>query len=157
MKLAPEELAKLHFVSSLFAELLGQDLYLAQQVKEAIELALEETDEAREPGQNFHRAAVLLLQSHFRRHPRHGFAHWDATGQRWDPLWARQEIVAVIKRLAVYPSATVIITGLRPSICPPGKRWNRAMQHEYAEAVRLIQQLACGWSTPSGNLTLLFF
>jgi hypothetical protein len=159
MRVAYEELAKLHFINSLFADLMGHDLYLAKQVKAAIDAALEEETEPEFRAEKFATAAVLLLQNHFRLHPRHGFAHWDcaADGPDFDPLWARQDLISVFKKLSPYPSATVLVTNLRTCICPPGKRWTRALHREYGEAIGFIQELARSWSTSRAELTLLFF
>lgn len=159
MNVAHQELTKLHFVNSLFADLIGHDLYLAQQVKAAIESALEDEADPQQQEESFNQAAVLLLQNHFRRHPTHGFAHWSCgvEGGRFDPLWARQELIALFKKLAPYSSATVVITNLRAGICPPGKRWTRSLHQEYRETVAFIQELACNWSTRHAKVTLLFF
>lgn len=159
MTVAHQELAKLHFINSLFADSIGPDPYFAQQVKSAIESALEQETEPGLFDENFTRAAVQLLENHYRQKPRHGFAHWtvrgDATG--FDPLWARHELIALFKKLAPYPASTVLVTNLRAVIQPPGKRASQALRAEYAEAIRYIQELARTWSTSRAEVTLLFF
>jgi hypothetical protein len=155
--LAQAELAKLHLIRSLFADITGTDPYLLQQVKGAIEAAL--VDEEQATSREFTEAALRLLREHFQPNPSHGFAHWqppDGDG-RFDPLWARQELISVFKKLARFPSSTVVITGLRVSVCPPGQRWTARRQAEYEEAVAFIQSLAASWSTSSADMTLLFF
>lgn len=158
MKTAGEDLAKLHLINSLFADVTGNDLYLAQQVKAAIETSLEDLPPHLQ-SDHFMKAAVQLLQKHFRRRPTHGFSHWTCgrNGLGFDPLWARQELIGIFKKLAPYPQATVLVTDLRASICPPGKRWTRRLRGEYAEAVAFIQELARTWSTRRAKVTLLFF
>lgn len=155
---AGEEAAKLHFINSLFAELTGNDLYLAKQVKAAIDTSLADMPPQLRSEQ-FTRAAVQLLEKHFRRRPKHGFSHWDcsASGHGFTPLWACQELIAIFKKLAPYPQATVLVTNLRTCICPPGKRWTHRLDRDYAEAVSYIQDLARTWSTRRANITLLFF
>ncbi len=158
MRTAGEELAKLHFINSLFAELTGNDLYLAQQIKAAIENSIGDLPPHLQ-SDRFTKAAVLLVQKHFRRRPTHGFSHWNCSenANGFNPLWARQELIAMFKKLAPYPQATVLVTDLRSSICPPGKRWTGRLGHEYAEAVGFIQELARTWSTRRAQVTLLFF
>lgn len=158
MRTAGEDLAKLHFINSLFADLTGNDLYLAQQVKAAIESSIEDLPPHLQ-SESFTKAAVQLLQKHFRRRATHGFSHWNCSenGNGFNPLWARQELIAIFKKLAPYPQATVLITDLRSSICPPGKRWTHRVRQEYAEAVAFIQELARTWSTRRAKVTLLFF
>lgn len=157
MTVAGEDLAKLHFINSLFVELTGDDLYLAQQIKAAIEFSLEETPPPFR-SERFNQAAIDLLQQYFRRRPMHGFASWDCSEKThgFTPLWARQELIDMFKKLAPYPRATVLVTNLRSCICPPGKRWTRRAREDYAEAVGYIQELARTWSTRRANVTLLF-
>ena len=158
MNAAGEELAKLHFINSLFADVTGNDLYLATQVKSAIETTLPDLPPHLR-SETFAKAAVDLLQKQFRRRPMHGFAHWNCSGMggRFDPLWARQELIAVFKKLAPYPRATVLVTGLRAAVCPPGRRWTRALRRDYLEAVTLIQEIARTRSTRRAEVTVLFF
>lgn len=155
---AKDDLAKLHFINSLFADVTGNDLYLAKQVKAAIEASIDTKAPPQLHNQSFHNAAVHLLENHFQKRPAHGFHHWDAS--RYDhgfsPLWARNEFISIFKKLAPCPRATVVVTNLRASICPPGKRWSRQVRQEYTEAIRFIQELARTWSTRRANVTLLF-
>src|SRR5690606_33821083 len=120
----------------LFADLTGNDLYLAQQVKSAIESTLEDLPPHLQ-SDCFTKAAIQLLQKHSRRRATHGFSHWNCSenGNGFNPLWARQELIAIFKKLAPYPQATVLVTDLRASICPPGKRWTNRLRQDYAEAV----------------------
>lgn len=158
MKDEVAELTKLHFINSLFADLTGSDLYLAQQLKAAIESSLE-TLPPHLRKESFDQAARDLLERNSMNRPAHGFSHWNCSesGNGFTPLWARQELIAIFKKLAPYPRATVVITDLRSSICPPGKRWTARVRHDYAEAVAFIQEIARAWSTGRANVTLLFF
>lgn len=159
MRTNGQELAKLYFINSLFADVTGNDLYLAQQVKAAIESSIEETLPHLR-SEKFTQAAIHLLQNHFRRRPAQGFHHWECSANSpggFSPLWARQELIAIFKKLAPYPQATVLVTGLRACICPSGKRWTPRLRADYAEAVAFIQELAGAWSTRRAKVTLLFF
>ena len=159
MNVAHQELAKLHFINTLFADTIGPDFYFAQQVKSGIESALSDEIDPEKRDENFTRAAIILLQNHFRRRPSHGFAHWEATaaGSGFDPLWARQELISLLKKLAPYPAATILVTNLRTAIFPDGKRVTRALHTDYADAVRYIQELARTYTTARAQITLLFF
>lgn len=158
MKPSDGNLTKLHFLNSLFADLTGDDLYLAQQVKEAIEKSLEDLPPSAQ-NEAFTKAAMELLAKYCRNDLRHCFSHWScfANGRRFDPLWARLELIDIFKKLAPCPRSTVLITDLRPAICPPGRRWTRALHREYQEAIALIQEIARTWSTSRAEITLLFF
>lgn len=157
MSTARDDLARLHFINTLFADLIGSDLYLAQQIKAAIESSFQEEIPPELQSERFVQAALLLLQKHFRRRPNHGFSQWDCDAGGFDPLWARQELIGIFKKLAPYPQATVLVTNLRSCICPPGRRWTAQLRRDYAEAVGLIRELARTWSTRRANITLLFF
>lgn len=158
MKESAESLTKLHFVNSLFADLTGHDLYLAQQVKEAIEKSVEDLPPSAQ-NEAFTKAALELLAEHSKNDGPHCFSHWNCftDDRRFDPLWARLELINIFKKLAPCPRSTVLITGLRQAICPPGRRWNRALHREYQEAIALIQEIARNWSTSRAEITLLFF
>jgi GT2 family glycosyltransferase len=55
--------------------------------------------------------AIRLLQEHFRRRPAQGFSHWDcrATSHGFNPLWARQELIGIFKKLADRYTYEIII------------------------------------------------
>lgn len=153
-----EELVRLHFINALFSGVTGHDLYLARQIKQGIEAALREQDPTVPPHDLFYQAAAQLLERHFRQKPAHGFAHWHAgaRGTGFHPLWARQELIGIFKKLSPCPRATVLITNLRGAICPPGRRWSPRLRAEYAETIDFIRSLAANWSRRRANLVLLF-
>ena len=73
-----DDLRRLHFINALFAELTGNDLYLAQQIQSAIATSLAEV-EARPPTDPaFTAAAGRLLEQLMGGQQDHGFFHWDA-------------------------------------------------------------------------------
>lgn len=160
------DLRRLHFIDTLFAHVTGHDLYLAQQIAEAIAFSLaefqaqnaEHPDYAAKFDAAFNAAAAELLAKHFRHLPRHGFFHWDAalTLAAATPLFTRAEILAGLKHLAPYRESTLLVTNLRPALIPPSRRATPRRQCDYAEALAFIQDLAAARTTRSANLQLLF-
>jgi hypothetical protein len=168
MPISPRaELRRLHFVNALFAHVTGQDLYLAQQIKEAIAFSLAELeaqttahpDFAKTYDAAFNAAAADLLAKLSAIHlPRHGFFHWDAslTLASATPLFTRAEVMAGLKHLAPFRDATLLITNLRPAVIPPTRRATPKRQREYAEAVDFIHDLTAARTSRHANLQLLF-
>lgn len=160
------ELRRLHLINALFAHVTGQDLYLAQQIKEAITFSLVEfTEQTQEHPEfaakydaAFNTAAAELLENSFQHLPQHGFFHWDAasTLTAATPLFARAELMSGLKQLAGFRESTLLVTNLRPALLPPDKRQTPRRKKEYAEALTYTQELAAARTSPSANLNLLF-
>ena len=72
------QLRRLHFLNALFAPLTGQDLYLAQQIDDAIATSLGEAEQRDPQDPAFIAAAARLFQRLCSTRPQHGFFHWDA-------------------------------------------------------------------------------
>jgi len=163
---ARDELRRLHFINALFAQVTGHDLYLAQQIKEAIAFSLTELEEqtrehpefAAKYDAAFNASAARLLENFFSDQPRHGFFHWDAlsTITSATPLFARAELMTGLKRLAPYRESTLLVTNLRPALLPPDKRATLRRQREYEEALAYTRELAAARTAPSADLRLLF-
>ncbi len=163
---ARDELRRLHFINALFAQVTGHDLYLAQQIKEAIAFSLAELEEqtrehpefAAKYDTAFNSSAASLLEKFFAGQPRHGFFHWDAlsTLTSATPLFARAELMTGLKRLAPYRESTLLVTNLRPALLPPDKRATPRRQREYEEALAYTRELAAARTAPSADLRLLF-
>lgn len=163
---ARDDLRRLHFVNALFAHVTEHDLYLAEQIKEAITFSLAELEaqSAKHPefaakfDSAFNAAAAELLARQFAHLPRHGFFHWDAalTPASATPLFTRAEIMAGLKQLAPYRESTLLVTNLRPALIPPTHRVTPRRRREYDEAIAFIQALAAARTTRSANLQLLF-
>jgi hypothetical protein len=152
------QLRRLHFLNALFAPLTGQDLYLAQQIDDAITTSIGEA-EHRAPGDpKFIAAAAQLFDRLCSAEARHGFFHWDAgtDDAGASPLFARAGVMQGLKRLAAYPESTLLVTNLRAAHCPPDKRWTERRQRDYDAALSLIRDLAAARSRRSANLNLLF-
>jgi hypothetical protein len=154
----PLQLRRLHFLNALFAPLTGHDLYLAQQIDDAISTSLGEAVE-RAPGDPaFVSAAARLFERLCSAEPRHGFFHWDAgaddTGAT--PLFTRAGVMQGLKQLATFPESTLLVTNLRTAHCPPARRWTERRRREYDDTLSLIRDLAAARSRRSANLNLLF-
>ncbi len=163
---ARDELRRLHFINALFADVTGDNLYLAQQIQEAITFSLAELAEqtranpdlAAKYDAEFNAAAARLLGTLFAAQPRHGFFHWDAlsTTTSATPLFARAELMAGLKKLAPYRESTLLVTNLRPALLPPDKRETPRRRRDYEAALTFIQDLAAARTAPSAELRLLF-
>ena len=153
-----DNLRRLHFINALFAGLTGHDLYLAQQIQSAITTSLAEA-EARPPADPaFTAAAGRLLERLLSGKEDHGFFHWDAAESTTaaTPLFTRENVLAGLKDLARFREATLLVTNLRPALCPPNHRWTARRQQEYDEALALIRDLAAARSRASASLNILF-
>ncbi|MEO7411785.1 MAG: hypothetical protein ABIZ81_00385 [Opitutaceae bacterium] len=159
-----DELRRLHFINALFADVTGHDLYLAQQIKEAItfslaELAAQTTahpEFAAKFDAAFNAAAAHLLAKLFSGQTRRGFFHWDAalTPAAATPLFARAELMTGLKHLAPFRESTLLVTNLRPALIP--RRATARRQRDYEEALAFIRALTAARTTRSANLQLLF-
>ena len=161
-----DDLIRLHFINALFAHVTGHDLYLAEQIKEAIAFSLAELEEqtrehpefAAKYDAAFNASAALLLSKFFAGRPRHGFFHWDATRTLTSatPLFARAEQMTGFKQLSSFRESTLLVTNLRPALLPPEKRATPRRQRDYEEALVYIRELAAARTAPSADLRLLF-
>jgi len=152
------QLRRLHFLNALFAPLTGQDLYLAQQIDDAIATTLGDAESRDPQDPAFIAAAAKLFERLCATQPQHGFFHWDAgegeTGAT--PLFTRAGLMQGLKQLAPFRESTLLVTNLRSAHCPPDRRWTERRQREYDESLSLIRGLAAARSRRSANLNLLF-
>ena len=153
------QLRRLHFLNALFAPLTGHDLYLAQQIDEAISSSSDGEVDQRPPSDPaFVAAAARLFERLCGSQPQHGFFHWDAGADDHgaSPLFARAGVMQGLKSLAAYPESTLLVTNLRAAHCPPDKRWTERRRREYDDSLSLIRELAAARSRRSASLNLLF-
>lgn len=162
----PLQLRRLHYLNALFAPLTGHDLYLAQQIDDAITTSLGDAAERAptcselvEPSDpSFVSAAAKLFERLCSAQPQHGFFHWDAgaddTGAT--PLFTRAGVMQGLKQLAAYPESTLLVTNLRSAQCPPTKRWTERRRRDYDDTLAFIRELAAARSRRNANLNLLF-
>ncbi|HEY5551546.1 MAG TPA: hypothetical protein VIK52_06645 [Opitutaceae bacterium] len=148
------DLSVLHLLNAVFAPLTGRDLYLAEQIKAGIDSALAEKPEAERSSAVAD--AINRLRGVLEVSPGDGFFHWDARSAPGS-LFARQEVVDGLKRLAPFQNATLLVTNLRDALCPAGRRWTSRRRSEYDEAVGFISSLAAARKRTNANLTVLFF
>jgi hypothetical protein len=166
MKRTRDDLRRLHFINELFASVTGRDLYLAEQIKTAINFSLGELEAqtAEHPefaatfDAAFNTAAARLLAKLFGDLPQHGFFHWDAaaTPHAATPLFTRAGIMTGLKQLAPYRESTLLVTNLRPALLPPAKRATPRRERDYTEALAFIRQLTAARTARTANLQLLF-
>lgn len=164
--LTRDDLRRLHFIDALFAHATGHDLYLANQIREAIVFSLAELEQqsAENPelaatyDAAFNAAAAELLAKLFVNLPKHGFFHWDAslTLASATPLFTRAEIMEGLKKLAPYRESTLLVTNLRPALIPPTRRATPRRQREYEDALAFIRDLTAARTVRGANLQLLF-
>ena len=154
----PLQLRRLHFLNALFAPLTGHDLYLAQQIDDAISTSLGEAAERAPSDPSFVAAAAKLFERLCSAHPQHGFFHWDASAEDTGatPLFARAGVMQGLKQLAAFPESTLLVTNLRAAQCPPTKRWTERRRREYDDTLTFIRDLAAARSRRNANLNLLF-
>jgi hypothetical protein len=154
----PLQLRRLHFLNALFAPLTGHDLYLAQQIDDAISTSLPAAEERGPADPAFVNAAAKLFERLCGAQPSHGFFHWDAgaddTGAT--PLFTRAGVMQGLKQLASFPESTLLVTNLRAAHCPPAKRWTERRRREYDDSLSLIRDLAAARSRRDANMNLLF-
>lgn len=148
----------LHLINALFQEVTGKDLYLAAQIKAAIDYSVDVALPPHLQSERFFQAVEKLLESYHRNRPGTAFSFWNAAARPhgFQPLLARQELLALFRRLAPHPRSTVVIGNLRNAICPDGRRWSPRRREEYADAVQFIEDLARTASPRNSNVVLLF-
>ncbi|MGC6423509.1 MAG: hypothetical protein ACON4O_00820 [Lentimonas sp.] len=84
------------------------------------------------------------------------FAHWHVPAlEDFSPLWIRQGIVGEMKKLAGRRQSLLLVTGLRETICPPGKNWTQRRQAQYERVRDWIDTLACAWATRGARLQVV--
>jgi hypothetical protein len=152
------QLRRLHFLNALFAPLTGHDLYLAQQIDDAIATSIGEVEQRPASDPQFIAAAAQLFERLCSADSSHGFFHWDAgiDNSGASPLFARAGVMQGLKRLAAYSESTFLVTNLRTAHCPSDKRWTERRQREYDDSLSLIRDLAVARSRHSASMNLLF-
>lgn len=106
----------------------------------------------------FHACAEKLARLHLGEDGESNlaYAHWHVpTLEDFSPLWIRQAIVTEMKKLAGRRAALLLVTGLRESVCPEGKRWTAAREAQYQRVRGWIDALACAWATRGSQLQVV--
>jgi hypothetical protein len=161
-----EDLRRLHYVNALFAHVTGHDLFLANQIKAAITFSLADLEARAEEDPSldaeyteaFNAAAATLLEKLHSVLPRRGFFHWDAsrTLQAGTPLFAREEVMEGLRKLAPFPEATFLVTNLRSAVVPPERRQTPRRLREYDDLLGFLRDLTAARVGSGSELTLLF-
>lgn len=152
-----EDLARLHCLKALFPDWTGSDLFLLRQLKNSIEASIQQQPDLPDTFEIFSSMANSLRKDSPNPTPRsHAFVSIDYTGQTWDPLFARQQIVNALKKQAGMDHVFLLVRGLRKALFPAATYRTQAREAAYQEATRFIDQLARHWTTDSCRVHLLY-
>lgn len=152
-----EDLARLHCLQALFPDWTGNDRFLLRQIKDSIEASIRQQPEVPDTFESFSTMANSLREQAPGPIPAsHSFIEMDFSGRTWEPLFARQEIIARLKQHAGTDHVFLLVRGLRSALFPGAKYRTRNREQAYLEATRDIDALARRWSTGSTRLHLLY-
>ena len=151
-----EDMARLHCLQALFPEWAGEDMFLLKQLKEAIELSLNNEPETSSFERFSEIAGDLREQTPGKLPASHAFITVDFFGRTWDPLFAREEIVSKLKKVAGTEDIFLLVRGLRKALFPKARYRTKAREQAHLEATRFIDDLAHRWSTRSSTVHLLY-
>lgn len=152
----PDEVAKHLCLQALLQQAGGYDEALACHVKTAIDFALTGETGKGAPLQPFAEAALTLMKEQGQLPPSYGLAHLDLREQHFDALWVRAELVKLLKRLAGYHRAMLVVSGLQHSLCTIGRRRSLRQKRRQADAVAYIDGVAARYTTEDSVLTILY-
>jgi hypothetical protein len=148
--------ARLHCLQALFPEWAGDDMFLLKQLKDSIEISLQQ-DPREDTFEKFSDIAEDLRRQTPGSLPvSHAFISLDFSEKTWDPLFARQEIIRHLKRHAGTDHIFLLIRGLRHALFPKARYRTKAREAAHEEATRFIDELARHWSTSSSKIHLLY-
>lgn len=154
---AADSLADLRNLNSLLRLAANGSAANALEIRKAIEFTMEGADTADGPTpMTLDEAARLFLRLHASDEHAPAFALCDLRAEAYDPLFIREKLMVPLRKLAGYPEAILLVTGLRRLVCPPGKRWTKRRRSQYQETLHYIEQLANQHSSPRTRLSLLF-
>lgn len=155
---ASQDLEKLSTIHSLFTAASGSDAYSAEQISAALRYAQDRKPLDRKPAERpFDEDVRELIELHLNnQNHAHGVAVWDMRDRPYDPLWIRYHIVSQLKQISGFPEATLIVVGLRDTICPKGRYFTQSKRERYQQAVTYVEELALSYKTSSTKLNLLF-
>ncbi|MEO0795523.1 MAG: hypothetical protein AAFX93_10185 [Verrucomicrobiota bacterium] len=101
-------------------------------------------------------AVEQLLKLHLQGKRSTGFAHCDLSGADDDPLFLRPAVMTALRTVAGCAEAIILITGLRRSVCPPGRYFTSKRQLTYNHTQDFIEQLAAKYSSRKTRLRLVY-
>lgn len=153
-----EDLARLHCLQALFPDWTDNDRFLLRQIKDSIEASIRTQPDLEDSFERFSSIAQgLRAESGNPSSKSHAFIRLDYSERSWDPLFARQEIVRLLKKHAGVDHLFLLVSGLRTALFPGARYRTRAREAAYQEATRFIDSLARHWSTTSSRIHLLYF
>ncbi|MCC5788698.1 MAG: hypothetical protein JJT75_03625 [Opitutales bacterium] len=140
----------------LFSDLAEPDPFFWQQIEEGVRKALADHQRDQEPSTKTFLDALLELRKKWELPPvgvaylnlRKGFHYAD-------PLFLRSEVVHLMKGIASYARAAVVVEGLRLSAKGPYRYWSRGAQIRYAETLALLRAVICRYSRKSAEVHLI--
>ncbi|WP_309386305.1 hypothetical protein [Cerasicoccus frondis] len=129
------------------------DAELATQIQSAVEFAQRNNDSDLT---ELNKVVEKLLSLHLQGSRHTGVAHCDLTGADDDPLFLRPAIMQALRKVGGCREAIILITGLRRSVCPPGRYFTSKRQQTYNHSQDYIEQLAAKYSSSKTRLRLVF-
>ena len=152
-----EDLARLHCLQALFPDWTGNDRFLLNQIKTSIEASIRTQPDLEDSFERFSSMAQCLRADFGNPSPQsHAFIRLDYSNRTWDPLFARQEMVRLLKKNAGVDHIFLLLSGLRTALFPAARYRTRGREAAYLEATRYIDDLARHWSTTSSRIHLLY-
>lgn len=152
-----EDLARIHCLQVLFPDWTGNDRFLLRQLKDSIEASIRNQPDLEDSFERFFSMAQCLREeSGNPASQSHAFIRLDYSERSWDPLFARQELVRLLKKQAGVDHIFLLVIGLRRALFPRARYRTRAREAAYDEATRFIDNLARHWSTTSSRIHLLY-
>lgn len=148
--------SELQIICALFAESIGDDLYLAQQIKDSITAAL--PPDQRESPTAFLAAAQHLAEQSY-RHPKQAIIDLIAApeAQGYSELALRARLLEALKRTCRFDHTLLVLTGLKEAICPAGRRWTSRRNTEYQNAIAYARAFCQSRTRPSSHLNLVIY
>jgi hypothetical protein len=152
-----EDLARLHCLQALFPDWIDNDPFIIRQLKASIEASIRQQPGVEDSFEAFSALAQSLRDGSPNPFPdTHAFVRVDFNNRSWDPLFARQEIIAGLKGHAGTDHIFLLIIGLRRALFPGARYHTRQRQQVCQDAIDYIDQLARAWSTRSSRVHILY-
>jgi len=152
-----DDLSKLQVICSLFANVVEDDLYYANQIKDSIEAALPK--DKRSSPDLFLSMAEELSKNMGDPQSRQSFRVVQAEEEDapYGLLNLRSRLLDALKPICRFESGLVVLTGLKEAICPSGRRWTKKRKLEYEETIAYARDFCSQRSRPSSRLSLVIF
>ncbi len=153
----PEIIAKNECIGALFGPVTGEDPFLNDSLRAAIDYALSEEHGSPAPLEAFMRKAVELSSS---RGTGEAFSmlHINLRERAYDPLWLRGELLEGLKPMTGIRRCLIVISGLREavhkSITRSERKKGKDVAHE--DARQYIDSLAAKYAADNSRLTIMY-